>query len=222
MPNSPIQADSAGVLRGAEARQTTGQLHLRLEATQRVAHPGCVGCHSGASFGPALIFPDREDRGVNAEFPSSKCLRVLLSAGALAFAVLLVPAMSQTRDEIAHRIESQLMAPCCWSEPVSQHLSPAAEEIRREIRALLAAGKSEQEILEIYVSRYGERILTMPRAHGFNVLLYIMPWVFAVAGILGLGLIIKRWLSLRPTGLTMPAISDRDAGRIEGELHDLE
>lgn len=76
----------------------------------------------------------------------------------------------QTLEEKARAIEGKLMAPCCWSQPVAQHYSQAAGEIRRGVREMLAAGKSEQKILEYYVANHGERILASPRARGFNLL----------------------------------------------------
>ena len=63
-------------------------------------------------------------------------------------------AVSQDLEEQARIIGGKLMAPCCWAEPVSQHLSPVAEEMRGQIREMLAAGRSEQEILDFYVARY--------------------------------------------------------------------
>ncbi len=149
-------------------------------------------------------------------------LRVLSLIGCLVIAVPPVQGRDQTIDETARRIEGKLMAPCCWAEPVSQHLSPVAEEMRREIRKMLGEGRSEQEILDTYVARYGVRILTSPPARGFNLVLYILPWLFGITAILGLSLIIRRWLGSRPAAATSPPFNARDEERIEQELRDLE
>jgi cytochrome c-type biogenesis protein CcmH len=147
---------------------------------------------------------------------------MMIPAGLLGLSILTIPAAAQEKEEIARRIEGELMAPCCWAEPVSQHLSPIAEEMRQEIRAMLAAGKTEQEILDIYVAKYGERILTTPPARGFNLLAYIMPWIIAIAGIAGVIFVLKRWLALRPAESATPAVDDCYADRIDRELRDLE
>jgi cytochrome c-type biogenesis protein CcmH len=149
-------------------------------------------------------------------------LRIMIPVGLLGLSLLIIPVAAQEKEEIARRIEGELMAPCCWAEPVSQHLSPIAEEMRREIRAMLAAGKSEQEILDLYVARYGERILTTPPARGFNLLAYIMPWVLAVTGVVAVVVVLKRWLALRPAESATPAVDDCYADRIDRELRDLE
>jgi cytochrome c-type biogenesis protein CcmH len=59
----------------------------------------------------------------------------------------------------AKQIERMLIAPCCWTQPVSDHYSAEADQIRAGIRAMLAAGKTRQQILDAYVAQYGERIL---------------------------------------------------------------
>ena len=87
---------------------------------------------------------------------------------------------------------------------------------------MLADGKSEQAILDFYVARYGERILASPPARGFNLIAYILPWVFAAACILVLAMTFKRLLALKPTAAASPPISARDDERITRELRDFE
>lgn len=63
----------------------------------------------------------------------------------------------------AHRIQNRFIAPCCWSQSVAMHDSPVAREMRDEIVKLVSEGKTEEEIVDFYVTRYGERILRLPR-----------------------------------------------------------
>ena len=83
-----------------------------------------------------------------------------------------------------------------------------------------------QQVLDHYVAQYGERILASPRARGFNLLAYILPWfVFAAAGTL-LVLLLRRWrrggieakAEIRPAA----AVIDPYAERIEKELREFE
>jgi len=55
------------------------------------------------------------------------------------------------------------MAPCCWQESVAIHRSEIAGEMRAEIARMVAGGRSEDQIVDFYVARYGERILREPR-----------------------------------------------------------
>src|ERR1700724_3351319 len=67
----------------------------------------------------------------------------------------------------ARQIEARFVAPCCWHEHLAVHNSPAADEMRAEIAALIASGRTETEIVDHYVARYGERILREPRGQGW-------------------------------------------------------
>ena len=61
------------------------------------------------------------------------------------------------------RIQDRLLAPCCWQQSVAVHDSDIARQMRAEIARLAASGKNEEQIVEVYVARYGERILREPR-----------------------------------------------------------
>ena len=99
----------------------------------------------------------------------------------------------QPLEREAKQIEALLMAPCCWAQQVSVHQSPAADEIRQNIRRMLADGKTRQQILDAYVAEYGDRILAEPPARGFSRLFHVGPWIFLVAS-LGLVIIVIRRL----------------------------
>ena len=118
----------------------------------------------------------KEMKGISRILPNSKpplispIARVFLSLAAVfLWSLMSFGAADSSTEEIARDIEDNLIAPCCWSTPVSQHYSPVADEIRMEVRTMLAEGKSRDEILNHYVAQYGERILAAPRAEGFTV-----------------------------------------------------
>jgi cytochrome c-type biogenesis protein CcmH len=137
------------------------------------------------------------------------------------------PTDNPALETAAKEIEGKLIAPCCWSQPVSQHYSEAADKIRVEIRELLAAGKTEREILDYYASTYGERILASPRARGFNLLVYILPWVALLAGAAIVIAFLRKQRSATPpsrqeTEAPSPTINQTYTTRLEEELRDLD
>jgi cytochrome c-type biogenesis protein CcmH len=129
-------------------------------------------------------------------------------------------------EEKAREIENELIAPCCWTQPVSKHYSQAADEIRRGIRSMLAEGKTEQQILDFYVAEYGERILSSPRAVGFNSVVYVLPWVALVGGMVVVVLFLKRLRAPgplpEPAKPAEPSVAGGYAERLERELRELE
>ena len=61
--------------------------------------------------------------------------------------------------DLVRDIQDNLIAPCCWTQAISQHESGVSEEMREEVRTMVAAGMDREEILDHFVARYGERIL---------------------------------------------------------------
>jgi cytochrome c-type biogenesis protein CcmH/NrfF len=84
-------------------------------------------------------------------------------------------ALSARQEVLAKQLEGKLIAPCCFSQTVADHYSDAAAHIKQQIRQFLAQGHTEEQILDSYVRVYGERILSEPRARGFNLLAYLAP-----------------------------------------------
>lgn len=126
----------------------------------------------------------------------------------------------------AKRLETKLIAYCCWSQQVSVHDSPAATQMRSDIRQRLAAGENEQVILAAYVAEHGERILAEPPAKGFTRLLYLVP---PILGLLGIGVLVvmvrrfaQRGGDTPATATAGPAPSGALDRRLDEELRDLD
>ncbi|RMF06754.1 MAG: cytochrome c-type biogenesis protein CcmH [Candidatus Neomarinimicrobiota bacterium] len=98
----------------------------------------------------------------------------------LSLFLLTTLALASDPEALVVDLEKSLMAPCCWSGTVYDHGHPEMEE---KIRQFVYAGKSRQEIIDYFVSIYGERILAVPVAKGFNLLAWITPAVIALIGI---------------------------------------
>lgn len=100
----------------------------------------------------------------------------------LALLVAMAALCGGADDGRVKKLEERFITPCCWSEPVSVHRSPLAEEMRGEIGAMVAEGKSDEEIVAHYVGKYGERVLAVPRGQR-SFWLTITPFVcLALAG----------------------------------------
>jgi len=156
-------------------------------------------------------------------------LLVLFAAATVSAAA---PLSGPALEREAREIETLLIAPCCWNQQVSEHQSAVVEEVKKEIRAELAAGMSRQQVLDAFVARYGKKILAEPPAQGFGLLVYVVPLVvFAVSGI-GLTVIIKRMSGRAPVdpavaaagaGAATPGAGERDyAQQLDDELRDMD
>ena len=126
----------------------------------------------------------------------------------------------------ARQLETMLIAPCCWMQPVSQHQSQASDEVKQQIRVLLAAGKTRQEVLDAFVVQYGPRILAEPPAEGVGRLLYVgLPLAFVVSAaalVLYLRRATVRPATPRPPTEAIGASDDAYAARLDDELREMD
>ena len=70
----------------------------------------------------------------------------------------------------------------CENSTLADSDAPIATDVRREIRGMLLAGKSDQQIRDFYVSRYSEFILFKPRWSLRNAWLWGLPAVLLAIG----------------------------------------
>jgi len=91
------------------------------------------------------------------------------------------PPQTALYDKLTH----ELISPCCWREPIAIHRSEESLQMLAEVKRLVLAGRSEQEIKALYVSRYGERILANPPGHERMWLYYTPVFLFLTAVALG-------------------------------------
>jgi cytochrome c-type biogenesis protein CcmH len=147
-----------------------------------------------------------------------------IAAGMLLLAIASPGAETNQASVKAREIEDILIAPCCWSQPVSQHDSEVSQQIRNEVSTMVAAGKSRDEILDFFVARYGERILATPRAKGFNTLVYILPWAALPLGAWVLILLLRNLRSpaAAPAPSSSPLPDSRYASVIEKEMREMD
>jgi cytochrome c-type biogenesis protein CcmH len=127
-------------------------------------------------------------------------------------------------EKRARKLEDRLMAPCCMANTVAEHYSPSAFAMRQEIREMLAAGKTEDEILEYYVEEHGSLILSRPAAKGFSFLAYGLPIVLFPLGTVFLFVWLRRVRRKDTSTRPQQKVSEVDpkfAERIRREIQDL-
>ena len=83
--------------------------------------------------------------------------------------------------DLATDIKRSIISPCCWAGTVYDlDHNPEMEEL---INQFISQGKTKQEILEYYIGLYGERILAVPIAEGFNIMVWVTPILAGMIGI---------------------------------------
>ena len=86
----------------------------------------------------------------------------------------------ETDEEIAQRIDRTLMCPVCPAETLDQSQSELAKQMKSVIRSQLSEGKTDQEIIDYFVQRYGEEVLASPPKSGSTLIAWITPVIVLI------------------------------------------
>lgn len=114
------------------------------------------------------------------------------------------PASAAAPQTTLPAIEEQVMCVVCKT-PLSVANGPQAEAQRRQIRQLIAAGMSEQQIKDELVAEYGERVLALPDDDGFNLAVYLVPIATVALALAVLLLALPRWRRSARARAALPA-----------------
>lgn len=99
----------------------------------------------------------------------------------------------QPTDDEVNAIAKKLFCPVCENTPLDVCGTQACIDWRAEIRKLLAEGWNEDQIVQYFVDQHGAQILPEPPAEGFNLLVYILPPVIFLLGLIILLRAIRNW-----------------------------
>ena len=142
-------------------------------------------------------------------------LLVFLAAAAIVgsiwFYVFLVTPRQQILDQRVYDVASQLKCLVCQGESVADSPATLSQQMRGIIRQQLQSGKSEQEVIQYFESRYGDRILWSPPWQGFTLLAWLVPIALLLGGTLLLFIVLRDWHTQSAKGLT----EENEGARLE-------
>jgi cytochrome c-type biogenesis protein CcmH len=110
-------------------------------------------------------------------------------------------------EALTTMLASELRCPVCQGNSIQDSPSELAQQMRDVIRDQLRAGKTPEEVRAYFVDKYGEWILLTPRATGFNLVVYVIPFLALLLG----GAVV--WRFVRRSTAAAPATPAGDASR---------
>lgn len=89
-------------------------------------------------------------------------------------------------------LSEELRCLVCQNQTIADSNAELAQDLRREIRSMIKDGKSDQQILDFMVTRYGDFVLYRPPVKGATLLLWGGPLLLLVLGLFTLVRYLKR------------------------------
>lgn len=117
------------------------------------------------------------------------------------------PLPDPDRQALYKRLTHEVRCLVCQNQTLADSTAPLAADLRRELRELVAAGRSEDEIKRFLTERYGDFVLYRPRFSARNALLWLAPALLLAGGLAWLYRIVRRRAAL-------PLDDDEEAGGV--------
>lgn len=119
-----------------------------------------------------------------------------LFLGVLAFLLAAMLACSQAAelpplDVRAQALDRSLICPVCPGETIDQSQATLAGQMQAFVREKLLTGWTDQQIRQYFVDRYGDSVLAAPPKSGFNLIVWVVPPVGVLGGLLLLVLAVR-------------------------------
>ncbi len=126
-------------------------------------------------------------------------LRWMLSSALLLVLVLGAWPQAIAADEppTVREVASDLISQCGSGMVLADHDCGVARSMKASIQSQIDAGKTKQEILDYFVSAYGEGVLASPRKSGFGLTVWVAPFLAVAAGGMVVSALIWGWVRRR-------------------------
>ena len=143
-------------------------------------------------------------------------LLVVLCVPCLSVAAVDVKTFSSDRErERFQTLVEELRCPKCQNQNLADSNSPIAADLRDEIYRMLEEGKSDREIVDFLVARYGDFVLYRPPVKDTTLVLWLMPLALLLVGLLTILWVRRRQ---RPDPGDAPDLAGDEAARLRALL----
>ena len=121
---------------------------------------------------------------------------------------------SNDNEQRIRQLEEKLRCLVCQNQSLADSNAELAGDLRREVREQVGAGRSDAQIIEYLVQRYGDFVLYEPPFKATTALLWVGPFVLLAAA----ALILVATLRRRRRAAEEPALAAEDKRLVERVL----
>lgn len=143
---------------------------------------------------------------------SARARRLILTTLALAIGLCLVgmiwPAVTVAQapdpalDDRVHDLAKQMNCPTCAGRNLADCPTDTCKQWKDEVRSQLEAGKSDNEVLDYFKTRFGPTVMQEPPREGALLVVWVAP-IVAAAALIAAGV----WVARRSASRKSPAES---------------
>ena len=144
-------------------------------------------------------------------------LLLLIGQVALAMPVDTFKFKSEEQETIFHRLSNELRCLVCQNQAIADSNADLAKDLRNEIYKMLQQGKSEEQIIDFMVQRYGDFVLYNPPMKPLTWLLWFGPLIALLVGFI----VVVRYIRNQRSLVVASELSTDDQQRLAALRSDL-
>lgn len=121
---------------------------------------------------------------------------------------------SPEKEKVFHKLSEELRCLVCQNQNIAESNAGLAKDLRLEIYTMISAGKSEEEIVDFMVQRYGDYVLYRPPFKPLTWLLWFGPLIVFIIGLI----FAVRFMKAQSVDTQPDELSDEEIERVKN-LH---
>ncbi len=121
---------------------------------------------------------------------------------------------SPETEKVFHKLSEEIRCLVCQNQNIAESNADLAKDLRLEIYTMLSEGKTEDEIVDFMVERYGDYVLYRPPFKPMTWLLWFGPAIIFVIGLI----FVVRFMKSQNLNTETQSLSEEDLERIK-DLH---
>lgn len=119
-------------------------------------------------------------------------------------------------QERYNQLIKELRCPKCQNQNLADSNSQIAVDLRQEVFEMVQQGKSEPEVADFMVERYGEFVLYRPKVSKLTYILWFGPAAFLLIGVIIVVFVLRQ----KKTTKHEPVLTSSDKSKLENILKD--
>ena len=121
---------------------------------------------------------------------------------------------SPETEKVFHKLSEEIRCLVCQNQNIAESNADLAKDLRLEIYTMLSEGKTEDEIVDFMVERYGDYVLYRPPFKPMTWLLWFGPAIIFAIGLI----FVVRFMKSQNMSRQMESLSEEEIERIKN-LH---
>ena len=121
---------------------------------------------------------------------------------------------SPETEKVFHKLSEELRCLVCQNQNIAESNADLAQDLRLEIYTMLSQGKTEEEIVDFMVQRYGDYVMYRPPFNPMTWLLWFGPIIAFVFGLF----FVVRYMKAQAGSTQQSSLTEEENERIKN-LH---